>query len=146
MLARLEAAVAEGLDMRAQVSPRAVGLLLGLDCTLNPFLTNPVWQEVADQPAARQAATMSDPEFRRRVLEAHEVGRARGKVGGGLIGMFDRMFPLTDPPEYEPDVGDSVSGLAPRAGVEPAEWAYDFMPGDGGSSGGGRGGKECVRT
>src|SRR3546814_3501386 len=106
MLARLEAAVAEGLDMRAQVSPRAVGLLLGLDCTLNPFLTNPVWQEVADQPAARQAATMSDPEFRRRVLEAHEVGRARGKVGGGLIGMFDRMFPLTDPPEYEPDVGD----------------------------------------
>jgi N-acyl-D-aspartate/D-glutamate deacylase len=134
MLARLEAAVAEGLDMRAQVAPRAVGLLLGLDCTLNPFLTNPVWQEVADQPAARQAATMSDPEFRRRVLEAHEVGRARGKVGGGLIGMFDRMFPLTDPPEYEPDVGDSVSGLAQRAGVEPAEWAYDFMLGDGGSA------------
>src|SRR3546814_20333922 len=68
------------------------------------------------------------------LLEAHEVGRARGKVGGGLIGMFDRMFPLTDPPEYEPDVGDSVSGLAQRAGVEPAEWAYDFMLGDGGSA------------
>ena len=134
MLQRLDAAVAEGLDMRAQVAPRAVGLLLGLDCTLNPFLTNPVWQEVAGQPAARQAATMSDPEFRRRVLEAHEVGRARGKVGGGLIGMFDRMFPLTDPPDYEPDVGDSVSGLAQRAGVEPAEWAYDFMLGDGGSA------------
>ncbi|MFP5577129.1 MAG: N-acyl-D-amino-acid deacylase family protein [Acidimicrobiia bacterium] len=134
MLERLDAAVAEGLDMRAQVAPRAVGLLLGLDCTLNPFLTNPVWQEVAGQPAARQAATMSDPEFRRRVLEAHEVGRARGKVGGGLIGMFDRMFPLTDPPEYEPDVGDSVGGLAQRAGVDPAEWAYDFMLGDGGSA------------
>src|SRR3546814_5117122 len=44
------------------------------------------------------------------------------------------MFPLTDPPEYEPDVGDSVSGLAQRAGVEPAEWAYDFMLGDGGSA------------
>src|SRR3546814_13554202 len=90
--------------------------------TLVPYTTL-FRSEVADQPAARQAATMSDPEFRRRVLEAHGVGRARGKVGGGLIGMFDRMFPLTDPPEYEPDVGDSVSGLAQRAGGEPAEGA-----------------------
>jgi N-acyl-D-aspartate/D-glutamate deacylase len=134
LLKRLESAVDDGFDMRAQVAPRAVGLLLGLDCTLNPFLTNPVWREVADAPLAQQVATMSDPEFRRRVLEAHEVGRAKGKLGGGLIGAFDRMFPLTDPPDYEPDLGDAVTGQAQRAGVEPAEWAYDHMLGDGGSA------------
>ncbi len=134
LLKRLDAAVEEGFDMRAQVAPRAVGLLLGLDCTLNPFLTNPVWREVADLPLAQQVARMSDPEFRRRVLEAHESGRAKGKLGGGLIGAFDRMFPLTDPPQYEPDLADAVTGQAQRAGVEPVEWAYDHMLGDGGSA------------
>ncbi|MCO8127826.1 amidohydrolase family protein [Acidimicrobiia bacterium EGI L10123] len=134
LLKRLDAAVDDGFDMRAQVAPRAVGLLLGLDCTLNPFLANPVWREVADRPLAEQVATMSDPEFRRRVLEAHETGKAKGKLGGGLIGAFDRMFPLDDPPEYEPDLADAITGQAQRAGVDPAEWAYDFMLGDGGSA------------
>ncbi len=134
LLKRLDAAVEEGFDMRAQVAPRAVGLLLGLDCTLNPFLTNPVWREVADRPLVEQVATMSDPEFRRRVLDAHEGRKAAGKLGGGLIGMFDRMFPLTDPPDYEPDLADAVSGQAERAGVTPAEWAYDHMLGDGGAA------------
>ncbi len=32
---------AAGVTMRGQVAPRAVGLLLGLECTLHPLLTNP---------------------------------------------------------------------------------------------------------
>ncbi len=134
LLDRLTAANAEGLTMRAQVAPRAVGLLLGLDCTLNPFMTNPVWREIAGRAAAEQSAVMADPEFKRRVLEAHVGDKERGKLGGGLIGMFDRLFPLGDPPDYEPDPADAVAGRAARAGVSAEEWAYDFLIGDDGSA------------
>ncbi len=134
LLKRLDAAVDEGLPMRAQVAPRAVGLLLGLDCTLNPFLTNPVWREIADRPLAEQVATMSDPAFKQRVLDAHEGQKAKGKLGGGLIGMFDRMFPLTDPPDYEPAEADAAPGQAARAGLPVEEWVYDFLVGDGGEA------------
>jgi N-acyl-D-aspartate/D-glutamate deacylase len=134
LLKRLTAATDDGFVMRAQVAPRAVGLLLGLDCTLNPFMTNPVWQQVAGRPAAEQAATMADPDFRRRVLDAHAEGKDRNKLGGRLIGMFDRMFPLGDPPDYEPDPADSVAGRAARDGTSPEAWAYDFMSGDNGAA------------
>jgi len=136
LLKRMDAAVDEGLDLRAQVAPRAVGILLGLDCTLHPFLTNPVFHEVAGggRPAAEQAALLADPDVRRRVLDAQESDRVRDKLGGSLIGKWDLMFPLTDPPDYEPDPSSSVAGQAQRAGVGPAAWAYDFLLGDGGAA------------
>ena len=134
LLDRLAAANADGFTMRAQVAPRAVGLLLGLDCTLNPFMTNPVWREIAGLPSTEQSARMADAEFRRRVLDAQAGGKERGKLGGGLIGMFDRIFPLTDPPDYEPDLSTAVAARAAGDGVTPEEWAYDFLLGDNGSA------------
>lgn len=134
LLRRLSAANEGGLPMRAQTAPRAVGLLMGLDCTLNPFMVNPVWREIAGLPVDEMVTRMTDPDFRRRVLEAHDDSRARGKLGGGIIGVFDRMFPLTDPPDYEPSVEASAAAQAARAGVSPAEWAYDFLLGDGGAA------------
>ncbi len=41
LLARIEAAVAEGLPIRAQVAPRAVGVLVGLQSSYHPFLALP---------------------------------------------------------------------------------------------------------
>src|SRR3954463_7350760 len=68
VLRRLAAANAEGLPMRAQVAARSVGLLMGLACTLHPFMTNPVWQRVAGLPIAEQAAVMRDASFKTEVL------------------------------------------------------------------------------
>ncbi|MDZ7674898.1 MAG: amidohydrolase family protein [Acidimicrobiales bacterium] len=132
LLTRIEQANAAGFTMRGQVAPRAIGLLFGLDCTLNPFVMNPAWGEIAWLSLDEKVAHMSDPEFKRRVLDAHAAEKAKDKVGGGVIGVFDRMFPLTDPPDYEPDESTSVAALAARDGVTPEEWAYDFLLGDGG--------------
>src|SRR5690349_8312143 len=48
ILDMVTAAQAEGLRITAQVAARAVGLLLGLENTLNPFMTNPVWRGLAE--------------------------------------------------------------------------------------------------
>src|SRR3546814_82301 len=58
----LERANAEGVEMRGQAAARAIGILLGRQCTINPLMGNPVWQaEIAALPKAEQARAMAEP-------------------------------------------------------------------------------------
>ena len=132
LLDLLTEANADGVTMAAQVAPRPVGLLLGLQCTLNPFMTNPVFREVADLPLDRQVEALTDPALRGRVLAAATGERADGKLGGRLIGALDRMFELGDPPDYEPDPSTSIARRAEREGRDALELAYDHIVSDGG--------------
>lgn len=118
----LEAANADGVTMTGQVAPRPVGLLLGLECTLHPLLTNPVYREIAAQPLAARVETMRDPAFKQRVLDAAGAPRA-----GRVIDAFDRVYELGDPPDYEPDPSSSIASRAARDGREPLDLAYDLL-------------------
>jgi N-acyl-D-aspartate/D-glutamate deacylase len=111
-----------GVEMRAQVAPRAVGLLLGLECTLHPLLTNPVYGEIAALPLAERVRTMRDPAFKARVLEAERAGG-----GHRLLQGFGRMSVVGDVPNYEPQADDSVAAHAERLGREPLDVAYDLL-------------------
>jgi N-acyl-D-aspartate/D-glutamate deacylase len=65
---------------------------------------------------------MRDPEVRRRILsEQPSAGLAF------LVGQFDRLFALGDPPEYEPAPETSVAAQAERRGVSAQEHAYDLL-------------------
>jgi N-acyl-D-aspartate/D-glutamate deacylase len=130
----LDAANADGVAMTAQVAPRAVGLLLGLQCTLNPFLTNPVYREIAALPLAEQVAVMVDPGFKARVLEAAAAAARSDRLGGRLIQSLHTMYELGDPPDYEPDPATSIASRAERAGIDPFDLAYDLMLADGGQA------------
>ena len=130
VLRRIEDANADGIAFRAQVASRPVGILLGLQCTLNPFMTNPVWKdEVAGRPVAEQARRMQDPDLRRRILDA-AIERDRTKLGGRLIDRFANMFELGDPPDYEPDPSTSLAARAQREGTDPVAMAYDLLCAD----------------
>jgi N-acyl-D-aspartate/D-glutamate deacylase len=77
-------------------------------------------------------AALTDAAFRERVLAAATGERADGKLGGRLIGAFDRMYELDDPPDYEPDPATSIARRAERQGRDPLDLAYDHMVSDGG--------------
>jgi len=128
----LAEANAAGVPMTAQVAPRAVGLLLGLQCTLHPFLANPVFREIAGLPLDRQATAMADPSFRDRLVAAARARRDEGGRGGRLLEGFADMYELGDPPDYEPDPSTSVAARAERDGVDPIDLAYDLVTADGG--------------
>ena len=130
LLARLDEANADGLPMIAQVGVRAVGILLGLQCTLNPFMANPVFAEIVDLPPADRARAMAEPSFRDRLLAAATDESVRGRLGGRLIGAYDKMFVLGDPPDYEPDVSTSIAAVAAREGRAPEAVAYDVLAAD----------------
>jgi N-acyl-D-aspartate/D-glutamate deacylase len=120
---RIARAADDGLPMRGQVGARAIGVLLGLQTTFNPFSGAPAYREVADLPLDEQVRALSDPE-RRAALVA--------QVAQGRLGRFDRVFPLADPPDYEPSPDDSLAARASREGVEPAALALDLLLADGG--------------
>ncbi len=121
----------DGLPITGQVAPRAVGLIFGFELTLNPFLTNAVFREIADRPFEERIAALRDPAFRDRLLAEHRAGaeRSRDKLGGRLIHRFDLLFEFGDDPDYEPDLGESMQARAARNGTTPEEEALDVLLG-----------------
>ena len=131
LLDRITLANADGLMMTGQVAPRAVGLILGLECTLNPFLTNPVYRTIADLPLVEKLTALRGSRFRERLL-AEATERSRDKLGGNLIGRFDLLFEMGDEPDYEPAMDTSIAARAAQSGLSPEEVALDAMlAGDG---------------
>ncbi len=131
ILDHISAANAEGLTMTGQVAPRAVGLILGLECTLNPFLTNAVYREIADLPLTDRVTALRTTEFRERLL-AEATERSRDKLGGNLISRFDLLFEMADEPDYEPTLDTSIAAEAARRGLTPEEVALDALLADDG--------------
>jgi N-acyl-D-aspartate/D-glutamate deacylase len=134
LLDLLSAANADGITMTGQVAPRAVGLVLGLQCTLHPLLTNPVYREISDRSLSERVAAMADPHFKDKVLAADASQRDDSKLGGRLIHAFRRMYELGDPPDYEPDASSSIAARAEREGRSALDLAYDVLLRDGGRS------------
>jgi N-acyl-D-aspartate/D-glutamate deacylase len=120
---------ADGLPMKGQVPARAIGVLLGLSATLNPFLLRASYREVAGLPVDERARVMGDPQFKARVL-ADDAGSGQGRMK--FTHRYDLMFRLGDPPDYEPSPDDSIAAEAARAGREPDEYAYDVLLEDSG--------------
>ncbi len=121
---------ADGSDITAQMFPRPIGLVIGLELTGNPFVFYPSYREIADLPLAERVAEMRKPEVRARIL-------ADKPAGGGhpllyLAQAWEWIFPLTDDPIYEPDASTSIAARARARGVMPMEEAYDRLLDDDG--------------
>jgi N-acyl-D-aspartate/D-glutamate deacylase len=124
---------ADGLTITGQVAPRPVGLLLGLQCTLNPFQRTPGYREIAGLPLAERVAALAVPERRERIVaEARE--EAAGRAERGLPDPFGQLYVLSDPPVYELGPQDTIGTLAQRQGRDVVEAAYDHLCADGGRS------------
>ena len=129
-LDRIATANADGFAMTGQVAPRAVGLILGLECTLNPFMTNPVYREIADRSLEERVAALRDPETRRRLLDTHRAAAAerdRQALGGSIVQKFELLFELGTEPDYEPAPSTSLAARATSQGTTPEELALDLM-------------------
>jgi N-acyl-D-aspartate/D-glutamate deacylase len=123
LLHALEDAVTAGLPMRAQVAARPVGVLLGLELTVNPFIRWPIYREIAALPLAGRLAALRDPGFRERLLAAppEEAGRP-------MFGAWNRMHLLSpDRPDYEPGAETTVAAVAQASGARPEAVALEHM-------------------
>ena len=110
-LQALDRANQQGLRMRAQVAARAIGALVSLDGTVNPWKRSPTFQSSPD---------LRDEEVKGRILA--EIADL-----GGLRLPFQRLYELGDPPDYEPDPRSSVAARAERDRRSAEDLLYDLL-------------------
>ena len=122
----IDAMVADGLDVRAQVAPRPVGAMLSFASTTNPFILTPAYREINAGGVAARLRALADSGVRERILAEHGAYRPGG-FAGQLTGGFDRMFRMTDPVDYEPTPDTSIAAEAERTNKSPAEHCFDVM-------------------
>lgn len=127
VMAYLDAAAADGIDMKAQVAGRPVGLLMGLEGTVNPFGGTPTYRTIAALPLAERVARMRQPEVRAAIVAEYQSGEGGAMARVGRLAT--KMFRLGDRPHYEPEESQSIGAEAARQGIDPAELLYDALLG-----------------
>lgn len=125
----IEKANAAGGDITAQLLPRPIGLIIGLQLSANPFVLYPSYREIAHLPLAERVGQMRKPEVRARIL-ADKPGEGHPILY--VAQMWDWIYPLGDNPDYEPDPSMFIAARARARGVDPMEEAYDRLLDDDG--------------
>jgi N-acyl-D-aspartate/D-glutamate deacylase len=122
-------ATADGARIVPQVAGRPASVLFGWDSTAHPFVFHQTWRTLADLSRADRQARLRDPEVREAmVTERVEVSG----LAAFITSAWHKLFPLGDPPEYEPGPERSVQAIAAREGRTPQEVTYDLMMADDG--------------
>lgn len=122
-MADIAQANAAGARIDGQVLTRPTGVMLGFEISLNPFMACAAWREIQDLPHGERVARLRDPTFRDRLIgEPPDDHPMLDRVRN-----WARIFPLGDPPDYEPAPENSVAARAEREDRPPAAVAYDLL-------------------
>lgn len=123
---------ARGLSISPQVLPRPIGMICGFELSTHPFCLCPSYQAIASLPLSGQLAYLRDPEFRNRMIsETPDEGHPLAMMTRN----WDWIFPLSDPPNYEPAAETSIGAQARARGVRPEEVACELLMNGGAGDG-----------
>ena len=121
---------AQGAHVTAQVAGRPVGVMLGIDTALNPFSIRPSYQALLQLPVEERIRRMQDPAMRARILSeapSPALVNRLSQFRQQITTRWDRMFPMGDPPNYEPEESSSIGAAARQTNHTPDEVAYDYL-------------------
>ena len=125
LMSIVDSANEDGCDLKAQVFPRPIGLLVGYDLSVNPFCLCPTYQRLTEMPLQQRVRELRRPEIRQTLL-SEQPGNPTAPLA--VLGRsFARMFPVSDPPNYEPPLETSIAAEAARRNIRPEELAYDLL-------------------
>ncbi len=124
VLGLVRRANAAGGHIVPQAGGRSTSVLFGLEATAHPFMLHAAYAGLADLPLPERVERLLRPEVRAAI-----VGETLDDAGAAafIADAWGHMFPLGDPPEYEPPPDRSVAALAARQGRSPAEVGYDLL-------------------
>jgi N-acyl-D-aspartate/D-glutamate deacylase len=120
----------EGAHVTAQIAGRPVGVMLGIDTALNPFTIRPSYQALLSLPVAERIKRLQDPAMRQQILSeapSAELLNRLSQFRQHITNRWDRIFPMGDPPNYEPSENESIAAIAKRSNHSPDEVAYDYL-------------------
>jgi len=133
---RVEKANEKGLNMRMQVAPRGIGVILGLQCTFHPFIGFPSYKKISHLSLEKRVEIMQDPSFKAKLLsEKSEKMAGDGTpippITDTLLAQIEfiscKMFLLGDNPNYEQSIEQSIYKMAQKDGVPVLDKIYDIL-------------------
>jgi N-acyl-D-aspartate/D-glutamate deacylase len=128
-LADIRQARREGLRIAGQVGSRAIGVMMGLDASLHPFLAHPAYKDIAALELVERVTRLAEPARRERLAQpgADEASRR-------MLQMLERTFEIGAPPDYEPDPATSIAARARAESRSPLALALDLLVADRGQA------------
>ncbi len=127
LLEAVDKDAASGGCLTPQVAQRPAGLLLSFESSFHPFLLSPAYAPYAMMDRVERIAKLKDPEVKAAILASKPNLANLPGPAGMIVGAFQMMFPLGDPPDYEPGPEKSIAAIAEREGRDPREVAWDTM-------------------
>lgn len=121
----LARAARNNIPIKGQFYPRPIGVLFGLDLTYHPFSLNPSYRAIENLPLLEKVTAMRSADMRARLL-AEEPDDAN-PFFVETVKRTDLLFPLGDPPNYNPAPEDSIKARAARLNVSERELMYDEL-------------------
>ena len=118
-------AIDAGVNVRPVVAPRAIGVLLGLEASQNPFSGTPSYKKISGLPLDERVRIMRDPSFRAQILSEDPITESTFPLIHRLS--YAQMFRFGDPPNYQPSRSENLAAIAEREGQTAAEVAYDAL-------------------
>jgi N-acyl-D-amino-acid deacylase len=127
LLRACETDAAQGGRIVPQVAQRPAGLLLSFETLVSPFLFRPAFQALLALPPAELRAKLRQPEVRAAIVRDVPNTSNLPGVATLIASAWHMIFPLGDPPDYEPGPEKSVAAIAARSGKTPDEVAFDLL-------------------
>ena len=115
----------EGLPIRPVVTPRPIGLLLGLNGSQNPFSGTDTYKSISNLPLDRRVIEMRKDEIKNKILSEDPIKGCTfpliNRIG------YTQMYRFGSPPNYNPKPEESIEAMAKEKGVSAAELAYEIL-------------------
>ena len=115
----------EGLPIRPVVTPRPIGLLLGLNGSQNPFSGTDTYKSISNLPLDRRVIEMRKDEIKSKILSEDPIKGSTfpliNRIG------YTQMYRFGSPPNYNPKPEESIEAMAKEKGVSAAELAYEIL-------------------
>jgi N-acyl-D-aspartate/D-glutamate deacylase len=127
----VDEAIASGAKLVPQVAARPGGMLLGL-ASYHGLMRRPTFRALEDSvPFEQLAGELRKPEVKAAILAEQDLPpdpkRQFETLTDNTPYMFDRIFVMGDPPDYEPTADKSIAGMAAASGKDPWEVLYDAI-------------------
>ena len=115
----------DNVEIKAQLIPRPVGMILGLSVSAHPFCETQTYLRLKDLPLEKRVAEMRKPEVRDAMLN-DEAGTSTNPLVD-MTRQWEKMFTIGPFMDYEPSYEESIEGMAKAQGLPPERIAYDAL-------------------
>ena len=132
LLRWIETSANNGFPIRAQAAGRPIGLMLGLNLTLNPFSGHPSYIKISHLSLDERVEIMKGEDFRNKIL--NENGSSDNGLVKSILRNMDNIYLLDKIPDYEPLKETSIGAMAEKSKKEINEFIYDILLRDNGNT------------